>query len=272
MISRGPWARALDSFRDHRLGMLSFWTLVIILCTCFGLPFVLSYGPYVQNVETVAQAPSWNHPCGTDHLGRDLLARILVGGRLSLTIGFLAALVSLVVGAIYGALAGFLGGRTGEWMMRLVDLLYGLPDILLVILITTYLGRDVFNLILALSAVSWLTTSRIIRAQVQVIREADYVAAARLAGCSTPRLIARHILPQVLGPLVAYTTLVVPGVMLSEAFLSFLGLGVEAPYASWGSLIYEGAQGMEVFPWMLVFPVPPASITTFTISYPIHHG
>ena len=266
MISKGPWARALESFRDHRLGVISFWTLAVILCACFVLPFFLSHGPNAQDLESVAQAPSWNHPCGTDHLGRDLLARIFVGGRLSLTIGFLAALVSIVVGSIYGAVAGFLGGRTGEWMMRLVDLFYALPDILFVILITTYWGRDVFNLILALSAVSWLTTSRIVRAQVQVIREADFVAASRLAGCSTPRLIARHVLPQVLGPLVAYTTLVVPGVMLSEAFLSFLGLGVEPPHASWGSLIHEGAQGMEVFPWMLVFPVALFSLTLLALN------
>lgn len=266
MIIRGPWARAYDSFRDHRLGIIAFWMLAVILCACFVLPLFLSHGPNTQDLESVAQAPSWNHPCGTDHLGRDLLARILVGGRLSLTIGFLAALVSIVVGAAYGAVAGFFGGRAGEWMMRLVDLFYGLPDLLFVILITTYLGRDVFNLILALSAVSWLTTSRIVKAQVQVIREADYVAAARLAGCSTPRLIASHVLPQIMGPLVAYTTLVVPGVMLSEAFLSFLGLGVEPPNASWGSLIHEGAQGMEVFPWMLVFPVALFSLTLLALN------
>jgi oligopeptide transport system permease protein len=181
-------------------------------------------------------------------------------------IGLLATLVSLMIGSCYGALASLMGGKRGEALMRCVDILYSLPFILIVILFVTYRGQSLVNLFLALGVVSWLGTARLVYGLVRVLRESDFVAAARLAGASPLRIVGRHILPNVSGPLIAQATITVPGMMMEEAFLSFIGLGVQAPRASWGSLIQEGAQGMEVFPLMLVFPAV-ALILTLLPAY-----
>ena len=230
------------------------FVLVFVAVLCLFLPEFLSQGPDTQNLDEASQGSTWSHLFGTDHLGRDLLARTLEGGRVSLLIGFLATLISVGFGAAYGALASLWGGKRGETLMRGVDVIYALPDILIVILFMTYMGRSLPVLILALSLVSWLGSARLVYGLVRVVRESDFVAAARLAGASTGRVVLRHILPNVAGPLAAQATLTVPGVMMTESFLSFLGLGVQAPQASWGSLVQEGAQGMEVYPWMLVYP------------------
>jgi oligopeptide transport system permease protein len=202
---------------------------------------------------------SWTHPMGTDNAGRDILARVLSGGQISLMVALIATLVSLVIGVSYGAIAGYVGGRIDDVMMRVVDVLYSLPYVIIVIVLLALLPAktptgQLAELFFALGAVSWLTMARIVRGQVMSLKNQDFVLAARATGVSTPKIIFRHLVPNALGPVIVYATLTIPSVMLSEAFLSFLGLGVRTPRVSWGSLAAEGAQTLAIFPWQLIFP------------------
>ncbi len=219
------------------------------------------------NLPAALSPPGASHWLGTDALGRDLLSRLLYGARVSLAVGLAATLVSLLIGVSYGAIAGYVGGRTDNLMMRLVDILYGLPFMFLVILIVMVAGRSLLNLFIALGAVQWLTTARIVRAQVMSLKEQEFVEAARALGAGPLRLIFRHIVPNLLGVVIVYATLNVPAVMLQEAFLSFLGLGVEQPMPSWGTLIAEGARSMEVCPWLMVFPGIAFSLTLLSLNF-----
>jgi oligopeptide transport system permease protein len=215
---------------------------------------------------------SWAHPLGTDNSGRDLLARVLLGGRISLMVGIISTFVSLIIGVGYGAIAGYLGSRIDNLMMRLVDVLYSLPYIILVIvLLSMFRGKtpvgQLVLLFIALGSVSWLTMARIVRGQVLSLKNQEFVLAARATGVSTPRIIFRHIVPNTLGPVIVYATLTIPSVMLSEAFLSFLGFGVQAPLASWGSLAADGIQNIAVFPWQLVFPGVTMALTLVSLNF-----
>jgi oligopeptide transport system permease protein len=215
---------------------------------------------------------SWLHPMGTDNQGRDMLARVLQGGQISLMVGVIATIVSLLIGVAYGAVAGYLGGRLDNVMMRFVDILYSLPYIILVIVLlamfrrTTPMGQLVL-LFVALGSVSWLTMARIVRGQVLSLKNQEFVLAARATGVSTPRIIFRHIVPNTLGPVIVYATLTIPTVMLTEAFLSFLGFGVQPPLASWGSLATDGIQNIGIFPWQLVFPGVTMALTLFSLNF-----
>ncbi len=202
---------------------------------------------------------SWAHPMGTDNAGRDILARVLSGGQISLMVALIATLVSLLIGVSYGAIAGYVGGRIDDLMMRIVDVLYSLPYVIIVIVLLALLPAktptgQLAELFFALGAVSWLTMARIVRGQVMSLRNQDFVLAARATGVSTPKIIFRHLVPNALGPVIVYATLTIPSIMLSEAFLSFLGLGVRPPRVSWGSLAADGAQTLAIFPWQLIFP------------------
>jgi oligopeptide transport system permease protein len=196
-----------------------------------------------------------------------LLARILYGGRVSLLVGVAATSVSLLIGVLYGAIAGFAGGRLDSIMMRIVDVLYALPFTIFVIILMVFFGRNFFLLFLAIGAVEWLTMARIVRSQVLSIREKEYIEAAHVLGLSRRRIILRHILPNTLGPIIVYVTLTIPQVMLVEAFLSFLGLGVQPPMSSWGILIREGVETMEEFPWLLLYPSIALSLTLFSLNF-----
>jgi len=215
---------------------------------------------------------SWTHPMGTDASGRDLLARVLLGGRISLMVGLIATFVSLLIGTAYGATAGYLGGRADEVMMRIVDILYSIPYMMVVIVLLALFGSrsplgQLVLLFLALGSVSWLTMSRIIRGQVISLRNQEFVLAAQAMGVSPAAIIFRHLIPNTLGPVIVYATLTVPSVMLLEAFLSFLGLGVQAPYASWGSLAADGVQNLAIFPWQLIFPGLTMGLTLFSLNF-----
>jgi oligopeptide transport system permease protein len=215
---------------------------------------------------------SWTHPMGTDVQGRDLLARILQGGQISLMVGIISTLVSLIIGVSYGAIAGYLGGRIDNLMMRLVDVLYSLPYIIIVIVLLAVFKSQtprgqVVLLFLALGSVSWLTMARIVRGQVLSLKNQEFVLAARATGVSTPRIIFRHIVPNTLGPVIVYATLTIPTVMLTEAFLSFLGFGISPPLASWGSLASDGIQNLGIFPWQLVFPGLVMALTLFSLNF-----
>ena len=215
---------------------------------------------------------SWAHPMGTDNTGRDILARVLSGGQISLMVALIATLVSLLIGISYGAIAGYVGGRLDDLMMRVVDVLYSLPYVILVIVLLALLPAktptaQLAELFFALGAVSWLTMARIVRGQIMSLKNQDFVLAARATGVSTPRIIFRHLVPNALGPVIVYATLTIPSVMLSEAFLSFLGLGVRPPRVSWGSLAAEGAQNLAIYPWQLIFPGVTMALMLFSLNF-----
>jgi oligopeptide transport system permease protein len=215
---------------------------------------------------------SWAHAMGTDEAGRDILARVMLGGRISLMVGIISTLVSLIIGVAYGATAGYIGGRIDDAMMRVVDVLYAIPYMMVVIVLLAFFGgqspmSQLVLLFLALGAVSWLTMARIVRGQVISLKQREFVLAARASGTSSFKIIFKHLVPNAIGPVIVYATLTVPSVMLQEAFLSFLGLGVQAPLASWGSLAADGIRTIAIFPWQLFFPGATMAVTLFSLNF-----
>jgi oligopeptide transport system permease protein len=215
---------------------------------------------------------SWLHPMGTDNAGRDQLARVLQGGQISLFVGVISTLVSLLIGVTYGAIAGYVGGRLDNIMMRIVDVLYSLPYVIVVIVLLSMFRSQtprgqLILLFVALGSISWLTMARIVRGQVLSLKNQEFVLAARATGVSATRIIFRHLVPNTLGPVIVYATLTIPQIMLTEAFLSFLGFGVQAPLASWGSLAADGIQAIGIFPWQLIFPGVTMALTLFSLNF-----
>jgi oligopeptide transport system permease protein len=264
---RSPWHDAWLRLRKNRLAVFSGCALVFVGLACLVGPWLSPYGYEETYLDLGATAPGFHHWLGTDVLGRDLLVRILYGGRISLAVGLSATVVALTIGVIYGAVAGFAGSLLDAAMMRIVDILYSLPFTLFVILLMVFFGRNIILLFVAIGAVEWLTMARIVRGQVMSVKRMEFVEAARALGFGRRRILFRHILPNILGPVIVYTTLTVPSVMLIEAFLSFLGLGVQPPMSSWGSLIKDGAEKMEEFPWLLVVPGTVFSLTLFSLNF-----
>jgi oligopeptide transport system permease protein len=221
-----------------------------------------------QDTALGASAPSWHHWFGTDLLGRDMMVRTMAGGRMAIAVALTATLVALVIGVSWGAVAGYAGGRIDELMMRIVDILYAFPTVVFVIVIMAVFDtRSIVVLFALIGAIQWLTMARIVRGQVMSLRHREFVEAARCVGVSPPRIVFRHIVPNCLGAIIVYATLSIPGVMLTEAFLSFLGLGVQAPRASWGTLVDEGAQLVAIYPWILIGPGLAMSITIFALNF-----
>ena len=215
---------------------------------------------------------SWLHPMGTDNAGRDQLARVLQGGQISFFVGIISTLVSLLIGVTYGAIAGYIGGRVDNVMMRFVDVLYSLPYVILVIVLLSMFRSQTPRgqltlLFVAIGSVSWLTMARIVRGQVLSLKNQEFVMAARATGVSGTRIVFRHLIPNTLGPVIVYATLTIPQIMLTEAFLSFLGFGVQAPLSSWGSLAAEGVQNIAIFPWQLIFPGVTMALTLFSLNF-----
>ena len=257
---------------------------IIQWTTGFTYDFIPPEGDLIKSFP-----PSLQHPMGTDDSGRDILARVLQGGRISLMVGIISTIVSLIVGVSYGATAGYLGGRIDNFMMRVVDIIYAIPYILIVIVLLSVFGgpntpqwiqaiagsigggtaglSQIILLFFALGLVSWLTMARVVRGQILSLKNQEFVMAARATGVSTPAIIFRHLVPNALGPVIVYATLTIPSVMLSEAFLSFLGIGVQAPFASWGSLAADGIKNISVFPWQLIFPGVTMALTLFSLNF-----
>ena len=255
--SHGLWSDAARRLQSNRPAFAALATLVAIAGFAVLAPLLSPWRYDSLDWQHLAQSPGplARHWFGTDRLGRDLFVRTLCGVRLSLLISVLASAVSLLIGVLWGAVAGLAGGRVDEWMMRFVDVLYSLPYLFVVIILTALFARGSLGLLLlALGAVGWLTTARIVRAQTLALKRREFIEAARATGVSPAAILLRHIVPNVFGPVAVYATLLVPQMILLESFLSFLGLGVQEPHASLGNLIYGGAQEMESAPWMLLAP------------------
>jgi len=258
---------AFARLRKNKMAMASLLVLLIIIVVSLLTPWIAPYSYEEQNLDLGASAPSAAHWLGTDVLGRDQLTRILYGSRISLMVGFIATGVALTIGVLWGSVAGFVGGRVDAIMMRIVDALYALPFTIFIILLSVIFGSSLLLLFLAIGAVEWLTMARIVRGQVLTIKRQEFVEAAISMGLSPWRIISRHLIPNVLGPVIVYTTLTIPSVILLESFLSFLGLGVQPPTSSWGSLISGGVETMEEYPWLLIFPGLVLTITLFSLNF-----
>lgn len=267
---RSLWQDARRRLFHNKAAVLSMILLALII-------LLATFAPYLS--PWAYDDPDWSydfpgppnaelqHWFGTDGNGRDLFVRTLYGARISMLVGVLATLVSLLIGVTYGATAGFIGGRTDNVMMRVVDILYSLPFMFFVILLMVLFGRNIFLIFVALGAVEWLTMARIVRGQTLSIKKKEFIEAAHAIGLPTWKIILRHIIPNVLGPVIVYMTLTIPMVILTESFLSFLGLGVQEPLTSWGVLISEGAKQMETAPWMLIFPAVFLALTLFSFNF-----
>ena len=261
------WHDAWLRLRKNKLALLGGSILLFMVVVALLTPWIAPYSYQAQNLDLGASAPSAAHWLGTDIFGRDVLTQIMYGGRISLAVGFIATAVALLIGVTWGAVAGYVGGRVDAVMMRLVDILYALPFMIFIVLLMVVFGRNILLLFLAIGAVEWLTMARIMRSQVQSLRQQEFVEAAVSVGLSPAAIIRKHVVPNALGPIIVYTTLTIPSVMLLEAFLSFLGLGIQPPETSWGLLISYGAETMEEYPWLLIFPGCALTLTLFSLNF-----
>ncbi len=287
VVGTSLWKDAWKRLKRNRLAVLGMIVVaIVIVVSIVGPPIIrlltgYTYDYIPSDPKLLTSLPpftapdgsfSWTHPMGTDDAGRDILARVLLGGRISLMVGIISTFVSLIIGVTFGATAGYLGGQIDEVMMRMVDVLYAIPYMMIVIVLLAFFGGQsplgqLVLLFVALGAVSWLTMARIVRGQVMSLKNQEFVLAARATGVPAWKIIARHLVPNTLGPVIVYATLTIPSVMLLEAFLSFLGLGVQAPLASWGSLSADGIANIAIFPWQLLCPGITMAITLFSLNF-----
>ena len=267
MNNSSLWQDAIRRLIQNRAAMIGGITVLLLIVLAIFAPWIAPYSYSYQNLDIGASPPSAEHLLGTDVLGRDLLSRLLYGARISLLVGFVATGVALVIGVSWGIIAGYFGGRIDSVMMRIVDVLYGLPFIIFIILLMVIFGRNIWLLFAAIGAVEWLTMARIVRAQVIGLKNQEFVQAAQVMGVSNFSMFRRHILPNILGPIAVYATLTIPQVMLLEAFLSFLGLGIQPPMSSWGTLIRYGVESMEEHYWLLIYPGLTFTITLFALNF-----
>lgn len=258
---------AWQRLKENKLAMLGFYTILFIIVLAIVGPFLSPYSYSDQNLLQANQPPSLQHWFGTDNLGRDLWVRVLYGARISLSIGLVASLINLVIGVTYGSIAGFWGGRVDRLMMGLVDILYGIPLLLYVILLMVLLKPGLTNIFLALGIAYWLGMARIVRGQILSLKEQEYVLVAQTLGASKWRILFRHLIPNSLGPIIITMTMAIPEAIFTEAFLSFIGLGVSAPMASWGVLASEGVTSLRSYPFQLLFPALAISVTMLAFNF-----
>nr|VVV04485.1 Oligopeptide transport system permease protein OppC [Aliivibrio wodanis] len=264
---RSLWQDARLRFMRNKAAMISLCVLTVMTLAVIFLPMFSQYAYDDTDWYALHQAPSAAHLFGTDSLGRDLFVRTLVGGRISLMVGILGALVAVLIGTLYGATSGFVGGKVDRIMMRFIEILYAVPFMFLVIVLVTFFGRNIVLIFVAIGAIAWLDMARIVRGQTLSLRSKEFIEAAHVCGVSKWGIITRHIVPNVLGIVAVYSTLLIPSMILTESFLSFLGLGVQEPMTSWGALLQEGAQTMEVAIWQLTFPALFMVVTLFCFNY-----
>jgi oligopeptide transport system permease protein len=266
---RSPWEDAWHRLLKNRAAVVSAILMgVMIVVVTFG-PMLIGWEGDFTDWDHTASPPSFatGHWFGTDAVGRDILVRTLEGGRVSLLVGLVATLVSLLIGVTYGSVAGFYGGYIDRIMMRAVDIVYALPFMFFVILLMVVFGRNIFLIFIAIGAVNWLDMARIVRGQTLSLKNTEFVEAARACGVRPKDIITRHIMPNLMGVVIVYVTLTIPQVILVESFLSFLGLGVQEPMSSWGALVNEGAQDLEFAPWTLIFPAVFLTGTLYCFNY-----
>ena len=269
VAGRSPWMDARSRFLRNKAAVISVGLLFLVVVVCAVGPLVLPHAFDSADWDAMSLPPTFknSHFFGTDESGRDLLVRTLIGGRVSLIVGFLATLSSVSLGIAWGATAGFIGGRTDAFMMRVVDMMYAVPYLLIAILMVTILGRAFYLVVITITVFSWMDMARVVRGQTLSLRSREFIEAARAMGVPTSRIIFQHIVPNLLGVVVVYTTVTVPGVILTESVLSFLGLGIQEPMTSWGVLIHDGTSVMEISPWMLLFPAAMLSVTLYCFNY-----
>jgi oligopeptide transport system permease protein len=263
----GQWQQSWQRLRRHRSALAALVILGTVVVLALVVPLISPYNYAVPDWDAIYQSPGFTHWFGTDGLGRDLLVRVMWGCRISLLVGVAASVVSVVIGVLWGTTAGYTGGVVDSLMMRFVDILYTVPFIPLVIVLTVLFGRDFFLVFVAIGAVSWLDIARIVRGQTLSLKNREFIEAARALGVSSPMMIVRHLVPNLLGLIIIYATLTIPTVILFEAFLSFLGMGVKAPLASLGSLVSEGASHLRSEPYMLTVPAIFLTVIICCFSY-----
>lgn len=268
-LSGSLWRQAGRRFRRNRAAMGSIGVLLVIALTSVLVPAFWPHAVEDASWENILLPPSFEnwHWFGTDANGRDQFVRVFYGGRISLTIGLMTTLVALGIGVGYGAVAGFAGGRTDGFMMRIVDILYSLPLLFFIIILVTVFGRNIFLIFVAIGAVEWLTLSRIVRGQTLSVKAREYVESAVAIGLSKPAILRRYIIPNVVGPVVVYVTLLIPTNILIESYLSFIGLGVQEPLTSWGLLISQAVGQLDTAPWLILFPATFLAITMFCFNF-----
>ncbi|SGY94185.1 Oligopeptide ABC transporter, permease protein [Moritella viscosa] len=264
---RSLWQDARIRFMRNKAAMVSLCILFLITLSVILVPMLSQHAFDDTDWYAIHQSPSWEHLFGTDSLGRDLFVRTFIGGRISMMVGVMGALVAVVIGTLYGAASGFIGGKTDRVMMRFLEILYAIPFMFLVIVLVTFFGRDIVLIFVAIGAIAWLDMARIVRGQTLSLRNKEFIEAARVCGVSQWGIITRHIVPNVLGIVAVYSTLLIPSMILTESFLSFLGLGVQEPMTSWGALLQDGAQTMEIAIWQLAFPAAFMVLTLFCFNY-----
>lgn len=269
LAPRSLWRDARRRFMRNRAAVFSLLLLGCITLACIIGPALLPHSFDSADWNAMSQPPTWHalHWFGTDESGRDLLVRCLMGGRISLLVGLLATLCSVSLGILWGATAGFLGGRVDAFMMRFVDMMYAVPYLLIAILLVTLLGRDFYLVVLVITLFSWMDMAMVVRGQTLTLRSREFIDAARALGVTRWRTIAHHIVPNLLGIVIIYTTITIPGVILTESVLSFLGLGIQEPMTSWGVLVHDGTAVMQISPWMLLFPAALLCTTLYCFNY-----
>jgi oligopeptide transport system permease protein len=262
-LGADAWRRLLN----NKAAVSGLVLLIFMILACLLGPVFSPYSHEEMNLMSAHQPPSASYWLGTDELGRDLLTRTLIGGRVSFAVALASTAVSLMIGVTYGGISGYAGGKVDAWMMRAVDVLYALPFTLLVILLITVFERSLVLLFVAIGAVEWLTMARIVRGQILGLRQQEFIEACKVLGYGHARILFRHLLPNVLGTVMIYVTLTIPSIMLLEAFLSFLGFGVQPPMSSWGSLIKDGVGAMEDFPWLMIVPGAALFLTLLALNF-----
>ncbi len=260
------WGNVWSRFQRNRMALIGLTLLTLLVLMAIIGPFLTSYTYYATDLANNNEAPSGAHWFGTDDLGRDMFTRTWYGARISLFVGVTAALVDLVVGVIWGGVAALTGRRTDEIMMRIADILYSLPYMLTVIMLMVVLGSGLIPIIIAMTIIGWIPMARIVRGQILQLRELEYVQAARALGAGFWRILFRHLIPNAMGPIIVMVTLTVPAAIFTEAFLSFLGLGIQAPVASWGTMAADGLPAMKYYPWRIFFPAAFISLTMFAFN------
>ena len=260
------WQDAFRRLKKNKVAMASLILLLIIVFMCIFAPYIYPHPYDEQNIEFTNQGPTLQHIFGLDDLGRDIFARIWIGGRVSLTIGVVGVLVSLLIGVLYGGISGYMGGLVDDIMMRILEILSGIPYMVMVIIVTVFLGKGMSSLLLALCITSWTGLARLVRGQVLELKESEYVMAAKALGTPTLKIVTRHLIPNTMSIIIVQTTFSIPSFIFSEAFLSFIGMGIQPPLTSWGAMASLGQQQMAYYPHELIFPALAISVTMLAFN------